>query len=122
MPYYAGDPGIFSRFSFKKLFKFVGKVATPLASVASAVVPGVGGLISKGVELIGRARGNVQSSPILQIAAKGMQEGFMPPHLARVAGQRVAGTTPGGVAHLAHVRRHNPRALRVYRGARRRRY
>lgn len=120
MPYYAGDPGIFSRFSFRKLFKFVGKVATPLASVVSAVVPGVGGLISKGVELIGRAKGNVAASPILQIAAAGAREGFASPQSFRQAGQRVAGSTPGAVAHVAHLRRHNPRALPRRMRARRR--
>lgn len=130
---YRGDPGLFSRFSFKKLFKAVGKVGAPVmklaGSVAGALVPGVGTLVSKGTELLARARGAVkpaldavQASEILRLASGAQLEaadpgvaallGYGSPATEELLG--VSGGTPGAVAAEAGGRLGRGRARKRY--------
>lgn len=118
--YYQGDPGLFSRFSFKKLFRAAGKVVKPLAAIAAPLIPGgqlLTGLLGGGVK--GLAREAVQTAaPFMPLAEALFEAGGGLPAGARA----MAGGTPGLVAEASQARltgRH--RRVRYVRARRRRR-
>lgn len=138
MPYYAGDgqryrmrlagsmyrvgDGIFSRFSFKKLGRFVGKVAkSPIGGLVTSLIPGVGGAVAS---LATRFMGSGVGKTVQQVAAPfapllgaalDVGGGTMP---GTLAAEGVAGGTPGMVSARTSGR---VRVRRRYRPRRRRR-
>lgn len=115
-----GDPGLFSRFSFKKLFRAAGKVASPLLKIAAPLIPGgqfVSGLLGGAGGIVKAARETVEPFMPLYGAIQDVRRGELPgTSMARA----VAGGTPGLVAATTQ----GPpatRRRRVYRPRRRRR-
>jgi hypothetical protein len=125
---YLGD-GLFSRFSFKKLFRAAGKVVKPLAKLAAPVLSMVpGGQFVSG--LLGGAKGVVQAArqtiepfaPVLS-AIHDVAGGQLPgAGVARAMAGAAGLGTPGGIAAVSERTRTVRRAKRyTYRRPARRR-
>jgi hypothetical protein len=125
--FYYGDPG----FSFKKLGRFLGKVAKPLLKVAapivSAVVPGgqfLSGILGGAGKFVQAAKQTVEPFMPLYSAIADVRRGEVPgAGMSRTLASAVGIGTPGGVAAVEArsraVRRVN-RYKRYRRPARRR--
>lgn len=125
MPYY-GD-GLFSRFSFKKLFKAVKKVGAPLLKLAAPLIPGgqfISGLAGGVGGVVKAARETALPFMPLYSAVADIRRGDLPgAGVSRVLAGSAGIGTPGGVAAVEAGRQTTRRARRYTsrRPARRRR-
>lgn len=125
MAYY-GD-GLFSRFSFKKLFKAVKKVGAPLLKLAAPLIPG-GQFVSGALSGFGGLAKSVRetAAPFMPVysAIQDVRRGDLPgAGMSRTIAGAAGIGTPGGMAAVEAQARTSRRArrYRIRRPTRRRR-